>query len=234
MRSLAQPRRLSCGPLRAVQFAASEGAPTVLCLHGYGADGADLASLATQVDLAGPAQWIFPDAPVELDGGRAWFPIPEDQFALLQLQGRPLDLSGSRPAGLDEARTCVEGVIAALGVPMGRLVLGGFSQGAMVALETALRCAEPPAALFLLSCGLCDEQGLRARAPGRAGLRVLQSHGSSDPLLSFDAAKRLSGILTGAGLECEFMGFDGGHAIGPGALERLGSLVDAVCMRPAD
>jgi phospholipase/carboxylesterase len=104
----------------------------------------------------------------------------------------------------------------------------------MVALETALRSPEPPAALFLFSCGLCDEKGLRAAAPVRAGLRVLQSHGASDPLLSFEAAKRLSGILTEAGLDCEFVEFEGGHAIGPGVLERLGRLIDAVCMRPAD
>jgi len=34
-----------------------------------------------------------------------------------------------------------------------------------------VRASAPPAALFLLSCGLFDVEALRAQAPSRAGLR---------------------------------------------------------------
>jgi phospholipase/carboxylesterase len=57
---------------------------------------------------------------------------------------------------------------------------------------------------------------------------VLQSHGRSDPVLSFPIAEMLRQELTNAGLAVEFVAFNGGHGIPNGAVESLAKLVTRV------
>jgi phospholipase/carboxylesterase len=59
----------------------------------------------------------------------------------------------------------------------------------------------------------------------RAGLPVLQSHGRSDPVLSYAIAEMLRQELTQAGLQVEFIPFNGGHGIPNGAVDGLARLV---------
>src|SRR5687768_15305080 len=123
MPSLAQPRRGTIGGLGVIEFPATEGAPVVVCFHGYGADAADLAPLAMELDLPGPARWVFPDAPLELGfGGKAWFPIDERRLEAAQVEGKPIDLAGRRPAGLDEAAAAARELLKDLGAPADRVI----------------------------------------------------------------------------------------------------------------
>jgi phospholipase/carboxylesterase len=205
--------------LRVVELPAPAGSATILCMHGYGADARDLVPIAMELELARPARWIFPDAPLELPfGGRAWFPIDESRSL-------PIDGIAGRPEGLDEAVTAAEGLLASL--KPGRVILGGFSQGAMMALELAARAAEPPLGLFLLSGTLVDEKNLARLAPRLKGLKYFQSHGSADPILSFRAAERLHAALEAAGLEGEFLRFEGPHSVPPEAAAGLGRYLNA-------
>src|SRR5581483_6094885 len=208
MRSIAQPRWRNLGPLRAIELPASEGAPTIVCMHGYGANAQDLLPIGMELDLEGPARWIFPGGPLTLPEfgpeSRAWFPIDEERLARLQRTGERIDVSSSRPAGFDDAIGSAEAMLDALGVPRSKLVLGGFSQGAMMAVELASRSAERPLGLFVLSGTLVDEPGLRARLAKHRGLRFFQSHGSADAILDYQTARRLHETLTSAGLEGEF------------------------------
>jgi len=105
------------------------------------------------------------------------------------------------------------------------VVLGGFSQGAMVTTDLALRQDEAPAALVILSGTLLAESEWRARAVRRKGLRVLQSHGRQDPILPFAEAVLLRDLLQESGLAVEFLPFDGPHTISEEALDRLGALL---------
>jgi phospholipase/carboxylesterase len=105
------------------------------------------------------------------------------------------------------------------------VVLGGFSQGAMVTTDLALRQDEAPAALVILSGTLLTEAEWRTRAPRRKGLSVLQSHGRQDPILPFDDAVALRELLQEAGLSVDFLPFDGPHSIPEEALDRLGALL---------
>ena len=110
-------------------------------------------------------------------------------------------------------------------LPIGRFVLGGFSQGGMIATETALNLAEAPAALCILSGTILCEDRWRKLAAQRGPLRVLQSHGRQDPILPFIAAEWLRDLLRDGGLDVDFVPFDGGHTIPFEAIERLGALV---------
>ncbi|MBI5595612.1 MAG: esterase [Elusimicrobia bacterium] len=227
MKSLAQPRVVRFGPLEAVEFPASEAAPVVVCMHGYGADMRDLAAFALELDLCAPLRWYFPNGPLELPwGGRAWFPISADRLAAYERGEGAFDLSSIRPEGMDEARDAVLATVKDLGVPWDRLIIGGFSQGAMLSVELALAAPEPPRGVFLMSGNLVDAAGLSARAAARKGLRFFQSHGTLDPVLGYDGAVKLNAALNAAGWEGELLSFEGPHAVPREVLEGLGAYLD--------
>jgi phospholipase/carboxylesterase len=199
--------------------------PVVVLLHGFGAPGDDLASLWRVLDVPREVRFVFPSAPLLVPGyagGRAWWMIDPESF-----EHPDRDRSGEVPDGLVEARAAM---VAALAAIEGRLapstlVLGGFSQGAMLALDVALHDPRPLAGLALLSGTLIAAAEWAPRLPSRRALPVLQSHGMEDPLLPFAQAERLRDQLTGAGLGVEWVPFRGGHEIADRVLERLGAFV---------
>ena len=190
---------------------------------------ADLAGFATGLDLKGPARWLFPNGPMKIPGaGRAWFPISEERLSAYGRGEGAFDLSSLRPDGLDAARDAVLAFISALEVPWEKVILGGFSQGAMLSVELALATPEAPRGVFLLSGNLVDAAGLVARAPGRKGLRFFQSHGTLDPLLGYEGGRKLHETLLAAGWEGSFLDFPGQHAIPGEVLEGLGAFLDSL------
>ncbi len=229
---LPQAARRVIGGLPCVEFPGEPGAPTVVFFHGYGADGRDLAPLAAEVPQKKRCRWVFPDGPLSLGeaymGGRAWFEIDPEEIDRAQRRGVPVDWSSRAPAGLAESRAAALGLVAALGVPWGEVVLGGFSQGAVLAVDAGLRSPEAPRGLAILSGNLLAEAEWRALAPGRAGLPFFQSHGLVDPILSFRGARRLEALLAQAGLKGRLLAFEGGHTIPAEAVEALGEFLDAL------
>jgi phospholipase/carboxylesterase len=211
-------------------------------MHGFGAPGTDLVPLWRSLRVPPEVRFAFPAAPLELDPGappeyspRAWWMI--DMMRLqAAVQGGPaaaLELA-KRPAppGMMEAITLAESFLDAcekeLAAPRERIVLGGFSQGSMLATNVALRSERPPAGLVILSGAPVPEQELRALAPRRAGMRVLQSHGRADPVLPYNGGEYLRDLLREGGLDVEWIPFGGGHGIPDGVLDRLGPFVSEV------
>ena len=131
--------------------------------------------------------------------------------------GNPIDRRDEQPPELPSVRHRLQQFVDAArieaGLPWSRVILGGFSQGAMLALDLCLRLPESPGGLVVFSGTLLNETAWREAAPARRGLRVLQSHGSEDALLSFAAARRLADLLLEAGLEVDFVPFRGPHTI---------------------
>lgn len=222
--------RTKIGPLEAVDFNAQEKGPVVVFLHGYGADAADLTPLAGAIALPRPVRWLFPDAPLTVplgpySTGRAWFHLDVEKFQKAQLEGKTLDMSRMEPEGLAQARQTALEFLAALGVPWDRLILGGFSQGAMLAADLSLRAPKPPRGLVVLSGSLINEDVWRKLAPERSGLPFFMSHGTSDPILSYRGAQKLDRIFQEAGLTGKLLTFDGGHEIPPEAMAALGEFL---------
>jgi phospholipase/carboxylesterase len=211
----------------------------VLC-HGFGAPGDDLVGLHSTLLAHRPSlatvRFYFPAAPLTLDAewgdSRAWWMIDLETIAKLQQgeAGALREFRNAEPAGLAQARKqlarLVDEVSRSTALSYGRLVLGGFSQGAMLTTDLALRLEEPPAGLAILSGTVLTEERWIAKAKGRAGLRVLQSHGRQDPLLPFSAAEALESLLSSAGIAVDFVAFDGGHGIPPTVVARLAEFLD--------
>lgn len=202
--------------MKALDYPEPGAALTVVLFHGYGADAMDLAPLRKFIPRRAPIRWVFPDAP-----GHMWWRI--DEQALMErrwdAEREPSDLPATRAAAYDFLKT--------LGVPWSRLVLGGFSQGAMLSTDLVLRAPEQPAGLAILSGSLITESRWRELAPRRAGLEVFQCHGEQDPILPFALSVRLNELLTGAGLKGKLHAFEGGHMIPAEGLSALGAYLDS-------
>lgn len=195
--------------------------PVIVFLHGFGAPGTDLVPLAGELDVPPGTRFVFPAAPVVLGLGffgeaRAWWMIDVARLEAAIAAGTHRDMSGEVPEGLAAAREHVVGLLDELPDAIGawdRLVLGGFSQGAMLALDVALRDPRPLAGLVVLSGTLLAEREWLPLLPERAGVPVFQSHGAQDPLLPFAAAERLRDELTRADWSVRWEPFAGAHEI---------------------
>ena len=121
--------------------------------------------------------------------------------------------------------TLLEEITTRAGSRPGDVLLGGFSQGAMVSAEIAFRSDTPLKALILLSPTVVDEPSWRDGIPLRRGLPVFIAHGRQDEVLPFSASARLAETLRTAGLNVTWVPFDGEHDIrGPSSTPSTSSL----------
>ena len=200
---------------------------TVVLMHGFGAPGDDLVPLAGALGVT--ARFVFPAAPIELGGlygdSRAWWRLDLARLEAELGAGTPRDHRGEVPDGLAEARAqasrLVDAVKERFSIDDRRLVLGGFSQGAMLALDVALHREAAPGALALLSGTLIAELEWQPRLARLAGVPVFQAHGRQDMLLPFAVAEVLRDRLRDGGADVAWHAFAGGHEIPPAVLAAL-------------
>lgn len=221
-------RRL--GNIEALEIAGD--GPTIILCHGYGADAYDLLPLHEVLEAPSNARWIFPQAPLELvqmrSAGRAWFEIDIEALNFALSTGSHRHMADAVPAGLDHAREELLEMQNHLGVPWNQIVIGGFSQGAMISTEVVMSLSEKPLGLMILSGTLINEQSWRNSATKQAGLKFFQSHGKSDPLLDFKDAQKLEKLLVGAGLRGQLLPFQGGHEIPMDVIKSLSNYIRKV------
>ena len=186
----------------------------VIWLHGLGADGHDFEPIVPELGLAAtPAvRFVFPHAPmraVTINGGavmRAWYDI-------VSLEG----VRREDDAGVRASQASVEALIAretSRGIPAGRLVLAGFSQGGAIALQTGLRHAERLAGIMALSTYLPLASTLAAEgsAPNRS-VPIFMAHGRHDGLIPIERATISREALRKAGYNVEWHDYAMEHAV---------------------
>ncbi len=209
--------------------------PVVVLMHGYGAPSDDLVGLGGEIPAPAGTRFVFPEAPIELPqmmDSRAWWNIDMAEFERAQMTGQPRDMTGEVPDGMAEANTRVCSLLDAvqeqLGVTGEQIVLGGFSQGAMLAMDVALRSDRKLAGLIVFSGTLLAQQEWLPLMSSRAGLRVVQTHGTMDPILFFGFAERLKDGLKKGGWQCKWVPFHGQHEIPRPALAAVGEMLSDV------
>jgi phospholipase/carboxylesterase len=209
--------------------------PVVVLLHGFGAPGDDLVALWRVLAAPRGTRYVFPEAPValgpEYGGGRAWWWIDLEARMRRERAGSARDVA-EVPEGLDLARPQVDGlldeVVEVLRPPPGKLVLGGFSQGAMVSADVALRSTRALAGLVLMSGTHIAANEWASRLEARRSLPVFMSHGREDPILPFAVSEGLRDTFVAAGLAVDWVAFRGGHAIPPSVVSGVGAFLGRV------
>ena len=238
-------RQQTCGRLSCVLFDSTPEAPperVVLLCHGFGASGEDLVPLAPELVRMAPAElartrFVFPAAPLDLrqygiPGGRAWWPIDMQRLQRAAQTGEFRDLRREVPSAMPEIRELLSETVDVLqeetGLGIERFVLGGFSQGSMATTDLTLHLEEKPAGLVVFSGTLLCEEIWRVRATGLSGLRVMQSHGTVDPILPFSLAEELRDLFRDGGAEVDWVPFRDGHTIPGEAMRGAAKLIAAV------
>jgi phospholipase/carboxylesterase len=194
------------------------GRSLLVLLHGYGSTPQEWVPFSRTIQVSENERFVFPEAPDYTTppdgpvGGRAWWRL---DLAAYRQRGALPDLSASRPLGLDRSSDAVKRLLKDLqgrpGSTPKATILGGFSQGAMIAADVAFRSDEPLRALVILSGTLVDEATWTAGMPRRKGLPVFIAHGRRDDILPFAVAERFEQRMRRAGLDVTWVPFEGGH-----------------------
>ena len=189
---------------------------SIIVLHGLGASGHDFEPFADQIDLSavGPVRWVFPHAPqmpVSINGGYvmpAWYDI------------HPPGPDGTRledEAGLRQGQAIVQQLLdreAQRGVPPGRTVLMGFSQGCAMALLAGLRAPQRLAGLAALS-GYLPLAGATAadRSPANRDTPVFMAHGTQDDIVVPARGEAARDTLLAIGQPVDWRHYPMGHEV---------------------
>lgn len=187
----------------------------VVFLHGYGADGADLLGLADVLSPHLPGLvFVAPDAPEPCRGGGfgyQWFPIPRMDGSTQAQADAGIDASSADLNAFLDARLTEEGLTP------DRLVLVGFSQGAMMSLHVAPRRVQEVAGIVAISGRLLRPEALAAEAVVKPP--ILLVHGDQDPVVPFESMGIAGDALVKAGFPCFAHVMKGAaHGIAPDGL----------------
>jgi phospholipase/carboxylesterase len=187
---------------------------TVVILHGLGADGTDFLPFADELrlDAVGPVRWVFPRAPVQpvtINGGaamRSWYDILGADIV------RREDAAGVR-ASIARVHRLLEREIAR-GMPAGRIVLGGFSQGCAITLGAGLRFGHRLAGLVGMSgyVPLADSTAAERHA-ANADVPVFLAHGQRDGIVPMARGAAGRELLQGLGMDVEWHDYPMEHSV---------------------
>lgn len=210
----------------------------VVLLHGFGANFEDLAPLGEILDPEQGFDWYFPNAPLEIPiapgyVGRAWFPIDLQRLQLALMQGAKEPLAGEVPSGFSAATLLLDGMLKELATDYDEIIVGGFSQGSMIATDLILTSEQNVTALLLLSSNMVAKtryaESLQRRlAKGKGRFKIFQSHGDRDPTLPRTGADSLYQFWLNEGFSPEYTVFSGGHEIPYPVLEKLKNFLKAL------
>ena len=182
-------------------------------LHGRGADEHDLYPLLDYLDPEQRLLGVTPRGPLHLPpGGAHWYAVREigypDPGTFLETYAR--------------AGAWLDSLVDETGVSHAHTVLGGFSQGAVMAFALGLGAGRTrPAGVVALSGFVPTVPGfeldLRPPLP-----RVAIGHGALDPIIAADWSRRARVLLEDAGAEVLYRESpEMGHSIDPRFLGEL-------------
>jgi phospholipase/carboxylesterase len=202
--------------------ASGEPLPTLIALHGYGANGQDLLGLAPYLG-GGRLLMICPQAPLQVEPGFygfSWY-----QFAGPGGQSDPAELE--RALGL--VRDFVDFALDAYPVRRDRVALLGFSQGGGMAYRLALGEPERFVGLAALSTRLpADLFAEQPPSEAVAALPLLIQHGAEDPTASVDGGRASRDRLRELGLEPDYREYPMGHEVSAASAGDLSAWLDRV------
>ncbi len=216
-----QIRETSAGGPHAGQPVYAAGAPldgaraAMVMIHGRGGSAPDILSLSESLEAPGLA-FLAPQA-----AGSTWYP---HRFIEPTRMNEP-HLSGA----LETVRDLVAAIEAA-GVPAERILVLGFSQGACLATEFAVRFPRRYGGVVGLSGGLIGSDGeVAVRAGDLAGMPVILGCSDVDFHIPLARVRETTRVLTEMGAEVAETIYPGmGHGIVEDEVRQVQALVRRV------
>jgi phospholipase/carboxylesterase len=196
-----------------VREAAGEPAGALVLFHGRGADEHDLHPLLDLLDPDRRLLGVTPRGPLALPpGGAHW-------YALQQVGYPDRDTFLATYA---EVGGWLDGFLEEQGISHDATVLGGFSQGAVMAYSFSLGAGRPrPAALIALSGFIPTVDGFELDLTDIPPVAI--GHGTYDPVISVEFGRQARKILEEAGASVLYREYPLPHAIDPRFLMELRS-----------
>lgn len=189
---------------------AASGTPksVVILLHGYGADGNDLIGLVPHLARTLPDTAFYaPNAPYPCEMspfGRQWFSLAEYDPEFLRRA--PETMSGALKAMAEGASKnavyvddFIDHVMKTHDLTPDRIALLGFSQGTMMAFQSAPRRDQQIAGVIGFSGALLGEDAFAAELKSRPPMILV--HGTADPVVPIEASRLAKETLTANGID---------------------------------
>ena len=172
--------------------------PLVVVLHGRGADANDLADLAPYLDHG--YRFVFPNAPKPFE------PMPGYSFGFTWFDGWPAERNS-----LVESRTLLLLFLREMTerYPTTKVVLCGFSQGALMSIDAGFRTDVPITGIVMMSGALYEED----LPPFQRDIPVMVVHGTADDVIPVLAARRARRLLEENGVDVDYHEFPMGHQV---------------------
>jgi phospholipase/carboxylesterase len=183
---------------------------TLIWLHGLGADGHDFEPIAKELGLPENlgVRFIFPHGPyraITINGGyrmRAWYDIVRQDLSLFPDE-----------AGILESRRSVSEVIAReiqCGVSPSRIILAGFSQGGVIALDTAAHYSHTLGGVIALSAYVAMPEHMPQASHS---LPIFMAHGTQDPVVPHELGSSSCALLKAKGYDVEWHRYPIQHSV---------------------
>jgi phospholipase/carboxylesterase len=173
----------------------------VIGLHGRGDSLSGLGWLPQAIGLP-EVGYLFLNAPDDWEDGYSWYDRPPDQ-----------------EPGILRSRALLFGLLCELalqGWESRDIVLFGFSQGCLMAMDVGLRYPEPLAGICGISGYLFFPDRIESEmTPHAAAMPWLVTHGTQDELLPIGPTREHVQSLQAAGIPVEWHEVDKGHLVSP-------------------
>ena len=190
----------------------------MIMLHGRGASAESILRLVDEISYAGFA-YAAPQA-----AANTWYPL-----TFLSPRERNEPWLGSALAAVDR----LYAQVVRAGLPAGRIMLLGFSQGACLAAEYAIRHPRVYGGVFVLSGGLIgDESELTGYETGLSHSPIFLGCSDVDPHIPKERVVRSAELLSEAGADVRTSLYPGlGHFIIPEEIETVRAAMSDVLGR---
>jgi predicted esterase len=202
-------------PVRAVGAPLESARALVLLVHGRGARAEGILALASELEHPGVA-YLAPQA-----AGSTWYP---NSFLARFEQNEPQLSSGLAllASVLDSA--------ARAGIPSERQLLLGFSQGACLTLEFAVRTPRRYGGVVGLTGGLVGPPGTPRDYQGSlAGTPIFLGSSDPDPHVPWARVEETARVLEQMGAEVTLRRFPGmGHTVNREELDASRTMLEAI------
>ncbi len=199
--------------------AAGEPQGALVLMHGRGTSEDDLFPLLDILDPRRRLLGVTPGGPLHLPpGGRHWYRV--------ERVGYP------DPATFAQGFGALTSFLDGLGLDWERTILGGFSQGAVMAYAVGLGEARPlPAGIVALSGFVPTVDGWTMRDDVPQGFPVAIGHGTLDPVIEIGFGRTARERLEQTGADVTYHESAIPHTIDPRFIGTLPAWVDGVVQR---